>query len=283
MIDINGKNKFQHPGKGAASWSALAKAPEFRDLFTTPSPAVWHYTIGTRRHGPVAVALIKRLYRSGTLDKQTKIWRDGMERWSALATIPDFADLFTPESADWFYANGPDRHGPFTTTRIRRLHKAGKLTGRTRIWRKGMKKWSTLATVDIFTASKADPAGRNLEQAYDRESTRYAKTMIGYTLLTFGTTFLVGGGILLGVSAEDLSDAKDRYYHADSGSQAEQEAEDDKDTARGMMTAGAIVGGVGLAAAGVAVWALLTRPADSKTVAIVPTHGGFGLQVSGVF
>ena len=121
------------------------------------------------------------------------------------------------------------------------------------------------------------------EQSTDQGSKRRTKTILGYSLLASGAALVAGGGVLLGVGSANRADAKKRYDEAGFGSVEEEQSKQDKGDAEGLMIAGAIIGGVGLAAAGVALWALLTRPANTNMVSLVPTSGGIGVQLNGVF
>lgn len=47
----------------------------------------WYYRHGERTEGPVPTEDIVRLLRTGTLDQQTLLWREGLAQWQPLSTL----------------------------------------------------------------------------------------------------------------------------------------------------------------------------------------------------
>jgi len=54
------------------------------------------------------------------------------------------------EQADWYYLESDKKQGPISVERVRVLYRQKKLTGRTKVWRKGKKKWTPLWDVPEF-------------------------------------------------------------------------------------------------------------------------------------
>lgn len=56
--------------------------------------AIWYYTIGQERRGPVTEDEIRSLIQSGKIVSQAYVWRNGMTNWHVAGEHPDFADFF---------------------------------------------------------------------------------------------------------------------------------------------------------------------------------------------
>lgn len=56
----------------------------------------WHYLDGSNSVGPVAASSLRAAIEQGTISAETLVWREGMERWSPIRTIPDLGRVCTP-------------------------------------------------------------------------------------------------------------------------------------------------------------------------------------------
>ncbi|MEE9386704.1 MAG: GYF domain-containing protein [Nannocystaceae bacterium] len=56
----------------------------------------WHLAIDGETVGPVAEEDLRSRYAAGEIDKDTAVWREGFEDWSALGEMKHFADLPDP-------------------------------------------------------------------------------------------------------------------------------------------------------------------------------------------
>ncbi|MGI9384952.1 MAG: RDD family protein [Methyloligellaceae bacterium] len=53
----------------------------------------WYCAFDGRLRGPHARGYVEGLLRSGLIDRETKVWREGMPRWVALGSVDDFKAL----------------------------------------------------------------------------------------------------------------------------------------------------------------------------------------------
>ena len=56
----------------------------------------WYCAFEGRLRGPHTRASVEGLLRSGLIDRETKVWREGMPRWRALGSVDDFRGLLPP-------------------------------------------------------------------------------------------------------------------------------------------------------------------------------------------
>ncbi|MEM8873342.1 MAG: GYF domain-containing protein [Planctomycetota bacterium] len=59
-------------------------------------------------------------------------------------------DLAPDPSADWYWAEGDQRHGPVTGEELRDRIRAGKLTSDQLVWRAGMEDWRAAGTLPVL-------------------------------------------------------------------------------------------------------------------------------------
>ena len=75
--------------EGMSSWSPAKDIGLFTQINEPPLPepakgdekAVWYYSVNNRREGPVTVEALLSLAKSGTIDSETLVWKEGMEHW----------------------------------------------------------------------------------------------------------------------------------------------------------------------------------------------------------
>lgn len=82
----------------------------------------WYYVdAGQQRHGPVDGSAVADLFRAGTLNRASLVWREGMEQWTALVNVAPELRLDmtppsppTPEAADAPVAPAVEAERPLT-------------------------------------------------------------------------------------------------------------------------------------------------------------------------
>ena len=89
---------FQSAGRTTSS----AMKPETQNAPTSPgldSGDVWHYGINGQPQGPVSKSVIMSLFTSGQLTASDSLWREGMDDWQPLSSVPEFSNaLQVPQS-----------------------------------------------------------------------------------------------------------------------------------------------------------------------------------------
>ncbi|MGR9245942.1 RDD family protein [Rhizobium leguminosarum] len=60
--------------------------------------ADWHYAVGQDQNGPVGEEEFRSLIRSGEINRETYVWRDGMDKWQYAGDHPDLANAFVSPS-----------------------------------------------------------------------------------------------------------------------------------------------------------------------------------------
>jgi hypothetical protein len=58
--------------------------------------ADWFYAQGTTQRGPVDLNFLLDALRSGTLNSNDLVWRDGMAQWTAAGQVPELAGAVQP-------------------------------------------------------------------------------------------------------------------------------------------------------------------------------------------
>ena len=126
---------------------------------------------------------------------------------------------------------------------------------------------------------------------------RHAMTRWGYTALGVSLASAVTGGLLIGFGVAQGEQAHDAYWASASevppADLAALEAQRDEiHAARAMVATGAVLSGLALAAAGVSVYLLITRPEEVQArparsgiagVSLAPRPGGAALLLGGTF
>lgn len=82
---------FQSAGRTTSS----AMKPEAQNAPTAPgldSGDVWHYGINGQPQGPVSKSVIMSLFTSGQLTASDSLWREGMDDWQPLSSVPEFSN-----------------------------------------------------------------------------------------------------------------------------------------------------------------------------------------------
>ncbi|MDA7906592.1 GYF domain-containing protein [Mariniblastus sp.] len=82
---------FQSAGRTTSS----PMKPETQNAPTAPgldSGDVWHYGINGQPQGPVSKSVIMSLFTSGQLTASDSLWREGMDDWLPLSSVPEFSN-----------------------------------------------------------------------------------------------------------------------------------------------------------------------------------------------
>ena len=117
------------------------------------------------------------------------------------------------------------------------------------------------------------------------------KTTIGYIFLGSGLALAAAGGFMIGLGVSSGSDAHDAY-NAESSKPNNNSAiieghREDVESARSLVIAGDVLVGIGLAALGVSIYQLVTRPRiqeqGTPAVSVAPAPGGAALLLGGRF
>lgn len=89
---------FQSAGRATSS----ATQPATQNAPTAPgveSGDVWHYGLNGQPQGPVSKSVIVGLLTSGQLTASDSLWREGMDDWQPLSSVPEFSSaLQVPQS-----------------------------------------------------------------------------------------------------------------------------------------------------------------------------------------
>lgn len=127
----------------------------------------WYYAKDDRQFGPVSSDELFHLLRTGDLNPDHLVWREGMPDWRPvrdafdLAPPPDpvqptrdpgFASSPPPEApADgWYYAVAGQRFGPTSAVALENLLRQGRIGARDLLWRAGMPDWKPAGQVAEF-------------------------------------------------------------------------------------------------------------------------------------
>ncbi len=139
-------------------------------------------------------------------------------------------------------------------------------------------------------AAQADPIDAGEQPGKQRRF----KTILAYSALGAGAALVVGAVVMYGIGFSQGDEAYDKHQNATSRQQMD-EHYDEVEAAKTKVVVGHVFIGLGVAAAGVGLWALLTRPpaiqdATAFTAPARPApglaftrHGGAVFTVSGQF
>ncbi|NMA46892.1 MAG: RDD family protein [Lentisphaerae bacterium] len=70
---------------------------------------MWYYAVGGQQQGPVSLDALQAMFRSGQLDADSLVWREGMAEWAAAGTV---AELQLTIGAQAAAANSADASLP---------------------------------------------------------------------------------------------------------------------------------------------------------------------------
>lgn len=56
----------------------------------------WYYLDGSNSVGPVTASSLRAAMAQGTINSETLVWREGMDKWSPIRTMPDVGRVNTP-------------------------------------------------------------------------------------------------------------------------------------------------------------------------------------------
>ena len=154
--------------------------------------ASWYYVIGRERNGPVAKQEIEKLYRFGTLNEDSHVWREGFSNWEKLNKTEDFAPLFAahglppeldipelpgmgepapkepwdnldPDEKTIHIKVGYDRggeeveYGPYSINQLKRAYKERRINDKSYIFIPGMQNWVLLGDSPLFSQLSSAP------------------------------------------------------------------------------------------------------------------------------
>ena len=165
----------------------------------------WYYVVGRERNGPVAKQEIEKLYRFGTLNKESHVWREGFSNWEKLKKTEDFSSLFVsqglppelnipdlpsleqeapreplddlePDEKGIHVKVGYDRggeeveYGPYSINQLKRAYKEKRINDKSYIFVTGMQNWVLLGDSPLFSQLSTDSV--NLTEQDRRKSVR---------------------------------------------------------------------------------------------------------------
>ncbi len=68
---------------------------------------MWYYAMNSQQQGPVSLEALQALFRSGQLNADTLVWREGMAEWAPARTVAALQLTTGPQSAATGDANAP--------------------------------------------------------------------------------------------------------------------------------------------------------------------------------
>ncbi len=84
--------------------------------------AIWHYSDGGQRHGPVTAAELKAMADSGRLTPDSLVWKDGMSEWKPAKNVKGlFAAKPQPEDRPSKPEDRPLEHKPSSSSSTRKV------------------------------------------------------------------------------------------------------------------------------------------------------------------
>ena len=76
-------------------------APAAEELVTTERPSAnWHYSLGDQPIGPVTLTDLRNLVTSGQLGPNELVWKESMDDWVSIQSIPELAAIATTLATD---------------------------------------------------------------------------------------------------------------------------------------------------------------------------------------
>eukprot|EP00456_Euglypha_rotunda_P091533 TRINITY_DN96224_c0_g1_i1.p1 TRINITY_DN96224_c0_g1~~TRINITY_DN96224_c0_g1_i1.p1 ORF type:complete len:102 (-),score=7.55 TRINITY_DN96224_c0_g1_i1:6-311(-) len=78
------------------AWKPLKDVPELLSALTgQDQEPIWYY-VGSdaTQEGPVSEAVLKQMFTSEQIDVNTFGWKEGMEDWVALSSLPELKSVF---------------------------------------------------------------------------------------------------------------------------------------------------------------------------------------------
>lgn len=57
---------------------------------------MWHYSLKGTENGPVDLMTLKTLLTDGVINTETLVWKEGMENWVALSSVPELTTVLPP-------------------------------------------------------------------------------------------------------------------------------------------------------------------------------------------
>lgn len=109
----------------------------------------WYYADNDKSHGPYTINQMKDFYQSNVINKDTYVWKQGMENWIAFnqsglidnSLLDSSTDLSSSDEVRWFYYDGKDVVGPYNEDDLMYLHTNGIVLEDTYICEEGTENW----------------------------------------------------------------------------------------------------------------------------------------------
>ncbi len=113
----------------------------------------WYYVKNQESVGPFSTAEITSFIRSGEVNEDTYVWKDGMAEWlqikytefNTVASQPQPEPETSSEEPVWYYVAGNNgQSGPYTESQMEESMRSNAINGETYVWRDGMADWIQL-------------------------------------------------------------------------------------------------------------------------------------------
>ena len=73
---------------------AIAEVVEAQATTDTKEQGEWHVTIGKKSKGSFNTSQIAMMIQKGRVKSDTLVWKEGMEDWQPVSSIPEFCNNF---------------------------------------------------------------------------------------------------------------------------------------------------------------------------------------------
>jgi hypothetical protein len=125
----------------------------------------WFIVRESKERGPYSGQQLKEMAATGQLRQTDLVRRDDMQTARPAGSVKGlFASAVTPSpsmsapsaaprlpsAAQWYYAKGNERHGPFPATKLRELVSAGQVEGTDLVWAEDMTEWTPASTIPLL-------------------------------------------------------------------------------------------------------------------------------------
>jgi hypothetical protein len=155
--------------KGMKQWAKAGSVKDLDGLWAKRAPAAttmryYRYYIvrNKKRSGPFVLDQLKKMVITGSIDRETYIWRTGTRHWVKAGTVKELDNMWVKRvpaaansatktaklsSAEYYIEKDHIRSGPFSLEELRKKVAGSGIDRATYVWRVGTSKWVMIGSL----------------------------------------------------------------------------------------------------------------------------------------
>ena len=137
-------------GEDLDSWTPIAEVEDITEVLVTEQQ--YFVNINGTQYGPYMFNALKIMIDGQQIDKNAKVWRTGLDKWTTIAKLPE---LNTKTDYEYYYedANG-ETAGPHDFNEMQQMLADKQITKKTDVWRDELEDWTPLRQIPEFKSGK---------------------------------------------------------------------------------------------------------------------------------